>query len=93
MAKDSRSKSKAAQETARLKAEREAAKPKPTPSAPAPEGLPPAEQERSGGMMTRMRSGFQSVAGGGKAKKNKVLDILLWIAVIAAAIFFFARRM
>lgn len=93
MVKPIRVKSRAAQETARVKAERTpAASPKASPDYPVPEGLPPAETERPGGMITRMRGGFQAVAGG-KAKKNRVMDVVLWIAVLAAALFFVARRL
>lgn len=94
MAKNTRPMSKAAQETARLKAERAERAKAMRPSTPPIEGLPPAEQPRSGGLLTRMRGGFISVTGqGGKSKKNKILDIALWVAVIVAAALFFARRM
>lgn len=44
----------------------------------------------SGGMMTRMRGGFQAAVGSESApEKGGWLNTILWIAVIGAAVFFF----
>lgn len=45
-----------------------------------------------GGLMTKMRSGFQSAAGSDEsAKPPSFMQRALWFVVIAAAVFFFAR--
>ncbi|MEZ4475463.1 MAG: hypothetical protein R3F60_32645 [bacterium] len=91
MARQDRPRSKAAQETARRRAERAAAQ-----AAPPDEGAPaaqPAEPAYRGGLLTGMRSGFKAVAGqSATRKKNRILDIVLWVAVLAVAAFVFARR-
>ena len=45
----------------------------------------------SGGMMTRMRSGFQNAVGPDEESKSSPLQRILWTVVIVAAVFFFAR--
>ena len=77
--KKGRQKSKAAQATAQLKANRE------------DEGrCARISSDYKGGVMTRMRGGFQSAVGQSEDKgKGSVLNTILWIAVVAAAVFFF----
>jgi len=78
--KKGRQKSKAAQATADLKAARDE-------DAVSPRGI---SDEYTGGVMTRMRGGFQSAVGQSEDKgKSSVLNTLLWIGVVAAAVFFF----
>lgn len=49
---------------------------------------------RTGGMMTKMRGGFQNAVGGpDESQKGSFLGKVLWTLVLAAAIFFFARGM
>ena len=49
---------------------------------------------RTGGMMTKMRGGFQNAVGGpDENQKGSFLGKILWTVVLAAAIFFFARGM
>ena len=49
---------------------------------------------RSGGMITKMRGGFQNAVGGpDESQKGSVLGKVLWTLVLAAAVFFFARGM
>ncbi len=49
---------------------------------------------RTGGMMTKMRGGFQSAVGGPEeSQKGSFLGKVLWTVVLAAAVFFFARGM
>ena len=54
-----------------------------------------AEQgPKSGGMMTRMRGGFQNAVGNQETEeKGSIFGKILWTLVFAAAIFFFARGM
>ena len=74
-----RSKSKAAQETERLKHN----------SNPSRSS---SHSPKKGGLMTKMRGGFQGAVGGGDANgKGSFLNQVLWFAVLAAAVFFFAR--
>ena len=48
------------------------------------------EYTGGGGMMTRMRGGFQSAVGSENApEKGGWLNTVIWIAVIGAAVFFF----
>ncbi len=83
--KKGRQKSKAAQATAAKRAERAAAE-----GTGSGGGSESVEYTGGGGMMTRMRGGFQSAVGVGEQKKKKggVLGTILWIALIAAAVFF-----
>ena len=85
--KKGRQKSKGAQITAEKKAEREAQASKSGDAA----GNQSVEFTGGGGMMTRMRGGFQSAVGVGTEtkKKSSLLGTILWIAIIAAAVFFF----
>ena len=47
-----------------------------------------------GGMMTKMRGGFQNAVGGpAENQKGSFVGKILWTVVLAAAIFFFARGM
>ncbi len=47
---------------------------------------------RRGGLMTKMRSGFQNAAGSTETTKPpSIMQRALWFVVIAAAVFFFAR--
>ncbi len=82
--KKKRVKSKAAKATAEARAERQGTK------APSEGGHPESvEWKGGGGLMTGMRSGFQSAVSSAtdtkKQKKKGWLNTLLWIAVIAAA--------
>ena len=73
-----RVKSKAAQATAAAKAEMRPA------NFQAPTG--------SGGLMTKMRNGFQNAAGvSEQPEPPSILQKITWFLVIAAAVFFFAR--
>ncbi len=83
MSKKKRVKSKAAQATAKKKSVDHSTRAGETGQ---PESV---EWKGGGGMLTGMRSGFQSaVQSGGGQKKKGWLDKVLWIAVIAAAAFF-----
>ncbi|MCA9525365.1 MAG: hypothetical protein KC549_03595 [Myxococcales bacterium] len=92
MARSTRPRSKAAQETARRREARQAAEAHPSAEVPSGEAPRAEEPAYRGGLLTGMRSGFKAVAGQGKPKKNKALDVVLWIAVLAVAAFVFARR-
>ena len=48
---------------------------------------------RTGGMMTKMRGGFQNAVGSDESQKGSFLGKILWTLVLAAAVFFFARGM
>lgn len=49
---------------------------------------------KSGGMMTKMRGGFQNAVGGTDTQqKGSILGKIVWTLVMAAAVFFFARGM
>ncbi len=53
------------------------------------------EYKGGGGLLTSMRGGFQDFVGQGdqaKKKKTSVLDVLLWIATIAAFGYFIYKR-
>ena len=78
-----RQKSKAAQATQDAKADRE--------SEGASSGVRAVEYKGSGGMMTRMRGGFQAAVGTTEQQKptGGLLYNIIWIAVIGAAVFFF----
>ena len=77
-----RQKSKAALETERLKGKTRGG------------GSHLETSPTSGGMMTKMRGGFQNAVGGPEAnQKGSFLGKVLWAVVLAAAIFFFARGM
>ena len=76
-----RQKSKAAQETERLKRKTRSG------------GSNLETSPTGGGMMTRMRGGFQNAVGGDASQKGSFLGKVLWTVVLAAAIFFFARGM
>ena len=74
-----RTKSKAAQETARLKH-----------GVSQNSGV--VQSPKSGGLMTKMRGGFQGAVGGGDTEsKGSVFHQVVWFAVLAAPVFFFAR--
>jgi hypothetical protein len=55
-----------------------------------------AGRSSGGGSLMKLRGGFRSIAGGGKKKPRTrwgvALDVALWIALIAAALFLFSRR-
>ncbi|MGB0647338.1 MAG: hypothetical protein ACPGQS_09205 [Bradymonadia bacterium] len=73
-----RVKSKAAQATAAAQADKH------QPSFQAPTGR--------GGLMTKMRSGFQNAAGvSEQPEPPSIVQKATWFLVIAAAVFFFAR--
>jgi len=59
-------------------------------SAPAPTREAPAEA--GGGLLTRMRGGFQSMAGAGPKKKESLLSKIVTWAIVALAAYFVARR-
>ena len=77
-----RQKSKAALESQRQKDEREGAS-----GNTAGNGM--VEYKGSGGMMTRMRGGFQSAVGTNEDEKAKsgVLSNVIWVLVVAALVF------
>ena len=77
-----RQKSKAAMETQRRKSEARGG------------GSDLIVAPKSGGMMTKMRGGFQNAVGNSESdQKGSVLGKILWTVVLAAAVFFFARGM
>ena len=50
------------------------------------------QRPRRGGLITKMRGGFQGAVGGGDGGKEKsIANQILWFVVLAAAVFFFAR--
>ncbi|HET7786135.1 MAG TPA: hypothetical protein VFL36_09195 [Myxococcales bacterium] len=61
--------------------------------APAAAPASPAEPPRSSGLLSRMRGGFQKVAGTAPSKpESTVSKIVTWIIVLVAA-YFVARRL
>ena len=51
------------------------------------------EYTGSGGMLTRMRGGFQAAVGSEESQqKGGWLNTILWIAVVGAAVFFFVSQ-
>ncbi|HEY6908853.1 MAG TPA: hypothetical protein VI356_05770 [Myxococcales bacterium] len=58
-------------------------------AASAPRADPPASS--GGGMLTRMRSGFQKMAGTAPKKESLLSKIVTW-AIVAIAAYFVARR-
>ena len=51
------------------------------------------EYTGGGGMMTRMRGGFQSAVGSESAEeKGGWMNTILWVAVVGAAVFFFISQ-
>lgn len=89
MAKKKRQKSKAARTTAAARAEREAREAQEqserVKARRAADGVETVEFKGGGGMMTRMRGGFQSAAGVGPKKEKSKLNTVLWIVLAAAA--------
>ncbi len=85
MSKKKRQKSKAAQATAAAKAERQAQQPSSGSSGPG--HTEAVEWKGGGGMMTKMRGGFQSAVSGATEtkKKSSWLNTILWIAVLLMA--------
>ena len=52
------------------------------------------EPFKRGGMMSKMRSGFQNAAGvSDQSEPPSIFQRALWFVVLAAAVFFFARGM
>ena len=49
-------------------------------------------REYSGGMMTKMRGGFKAAVSTEDQAKGGWANIILWLAVIGASIFFFAGQ-
>ena len=92
--KKGRVKSKAAQATAARRQARDAARAE---SAPERHAAPDAgrpemvEFKGGGGMMTRMRGGFQSAVGSADApaKKKSWLSTAVWILIAIGAVFMF----
>lgn len=97
MSTKKRRKSKAAQATAAKRAARAAAtrRANPAPSAPgeAPEQRPEiVEFEGGGGVMTKLRGGFQSAVGSADApqkKKKSWLSTVMWALIVIGAVFMF----
>ena len=48
--------------------------------------------EYSGGMMTKMRGGFKAAVNTEDTGKSSWANVVLWLAVIGASIFFFAGQ-
>ncbi|MCA9539962.1 MAG: hypothetical protein KC620_13790 [Myxococcales bacterium] len=89
-----RKKSKAAQATAEARAAREVATGgAPRESSGPGQGLPEAvEFKGGGGVLTKMRGGFQGIAGVGETKKKSTLtNTIIWIVLGAAVTLFFVR--
>ena len=51
----------------------------------------PPEDAASGGLLTRMRGGFQSMTGTSVKKESRLSKIITWAIVLLAA-YFVARR-
>ncbi len=49
-------------------------------------------REYSGGMMTKMRGGFKAAVSTEEQAKGSWANIVLWLAVIGASIFFFSGQ-
>ena len=49
-------------------------------------------REYSGGMMTKMRGGFKAAVSTEEQAKGSWANIILWVAVIGASIFFFSGQ-
>ena len=77
-----RTKSKAAQATEQMRADRDS-------ESTDSNGVESVEYRGTGGMMTRMRGGFQSAVGVNEQRpaKSSMLSNILWIIVIGAAVF------
>lgn len=60
----------------------------------APKATPPAQPEGpgGGGFLTRMRGGFQSMAGAPGARKESLLSKIVTWAILIVALYFVARR-
>lgn len=87
--KRQKSKAAAATEAARAAREAEAAARRPARDEGPGAGVEKVEFKGGGGMLTRMRGGFQSMAGQGEAapKKGGWLNTAIWIGIgIAAAL-------
>lgn len=59
-------------------------------AASAPRADPPASS--GGGMLTRMRGGFQKMAGTAPKKNESLLSKIVTWAIVAIAAYFVARR-
>jgi hypothetical protein len=60
--------------------------------APAAPGAPtPAGGGSRGGMLSRMRGGFQNMAGAGPKKESLLSKVITW-AILLVALYFIARR-
>lgn len=82
MAKKKRVKSKAARVTQAKREERRREE------AAAGGGGPVAEEYKGGGLLTGMRSGFQSAVGAGPRKKQSWTSTVIYVLVLAAAVAF-----
>jgi hypothetical protein len=55
-----------------------------------------SREQSGGGVMMSLRGGFKDVASGGQKGKRstvqKVWDIVFWVLIVAALIFFMSRR-
>lgn len=96
MSNKKRRKSKAAEATAAKRAARAAAaapKTRPAPKAPgedAPHRPEIVEFEGGGGVMTKLRGGFQSAVGSDAAPKKKSwLSTVMWALIVIGAVFMF----
>ncbi len=58
----------------------------------APAAPPQPDPERGGGFLTRMRGGFQSMAGTTGARKESLLSKIITWAILIVALYFVARR-
>jgi len=52
----------------------------------------PPEEVPAGGLLTRMRGGFQSMAGTGARKKESSLSKIITWGILVLAAYFVARR-
>jgi hypothetical protein len=50
-----------------------------------------APETGSGGLLTRMRGGFQSMAGASARKQSLLSKVVTWL-IVALAVYFVARR-
>ena len=57
-----------------------------------PAAAPPSEPAGGGGLLSRMRGGFQGMAGAGPKKKESLVSKIVTWALFAVAAYFLAKR-